>query len=212
VSILRYSRLLCASPFGFLPSFSLFFLCSKSAVYNLFREQGTEHDLALAGYTSTRYLSLGLTATKRFLIHLSVFLSHAVPFFLYLHGLHVFCIFVGMNGVKKKKKTQIHRPSDEFYALFYLGLYCEAHGENTKASLYMRQAVHTEYANSSTDRSGDYMTAVARVRERRELYSSCFVLLSEVMHEWPFFLTKYRTVRLFLSLCLQVHCMKRGWT
>jgi hypothetical protein len=54
-----------------------------------------------------------------------------------------------------------YRLSDDFYALFYLGLYCEARGEITKASEYMKQAVRTEYATSFGEK--DYMTAVARV-------------------------------------------------
>ena len=56
--------------------------------------------------------------------------------------------------------------SDEFYALLYLGLYCEGRQEMTKAEQYMRQAVHTEYAQNMGRR--DYMTDVARVR------SECF--------------------------------------
>ncbi|GAX11833.1 hypothetical protein FisN_20Lh112 [Fistulifera solaris] len=75
-------------------------------VYNLFRGEGTEHDLALAGHQSERL-------------------------------------------------------SDEFYALFYLGLYCEVRGEITKASEYMKQALQTEYATSVGEK--DYMTSVARV-------------------------------------------------
>ena len=55
------------------------------------------------------------------------------------------------------------RPSDEFYALFYLGLHCEARGETTKASQYMLEAIQSEYANSIG--RGDYMTSVARVRQ-----------------------------------------------
>lgn len=51
--------------------------------------------------------------------------------------------------------------ADEFYALFYLGLFAESRGEITKASHYMKQAVQTEYAK---DRGrGDYMTSCARV-------------------------------------------------
>lgn len=54
------------------------------------------------------------------------------------------------------------RASDEFYALLYLGLYAEARQDATKAENYMRQAVHTEYAQTVGRR--DYMTDVARVR------------------------------------------------
>ena len=51
--------------------------------------------------------------------------------------------------------------SDEFYALFYLGLYCESMGEYSKASNYVKAAVKSEYA---TGRGGaDYMTSCARV-------------------------------------------------
>ena len=51
--------------------------------------------------------------------------------------------------------------ADAFYALFYLGLYCEARGETSKAALYMSQAAATEYATGVG--RGDYMTACARV-------------------------------------------------
>ena len=51
---------------------------------------------------------------------------------------------------------------EEFYALFYLGLYCEAcRGETSKAENYMRQAVATSYAKGSG--SADYMVACAQV-------------------------------------------------
>jgi tetratricopeptide (TPR) repeat protein len=51
---------------------------------------------------------------------------------------------------------------EEFYALFYLGLYCEAcRNETSKAENYMRQAVATSYATGSG--AGDYMTSCARV-------------------------------------------------
>ncbi|CAB9505107.1 Inherit from NOG: expressed protein [Seminavis robusta] len=51
--------------------------------------------------------------------------------------------------------------ADEFYALFYLGLFCESRGETAKAANYMKQAVKTDYA---TNRGrGDYMTSCARV-------------------------------------------------
>lgn len=51
--------------------------------------------------------------------------------------------------------------ADEFYSLFYLGLFCESRGEMAKASNYMKQAVKTEYARGRG--SGDYMTSCARV-------------------------------------------------
>jgi len=50
---------------------------------------------------------------------------------------------------------------EEFYALFYLGLYCESRGEVGKAESYMRAAAGTSYAKGVG--IGDYMTAVARV-------------------------------------------------
>lgn len=53
------------------------------------------------------------------------------------------------------------KESDEFYALFYLGLYCESRGESGKAASYMKSAVATKYAQSTG--YGDYMTACARV-------------------------------------------------
>jgi rRNA pseudouridine-1189 N-methylase Emg1 (Nep1/Mra1 family) len=57
----------------------------------------------------------------------------------------------------------MRRPSDVFYALFYLGLFAEARGEATKAKHYMLQAVAAPYAVGTLGR-GDYMTTVARVR------------------------------------------------
>ena len=56
--------------------------------------------------------------------------------------------------------------SDEFYALLYLGLYCEGRNEMAKAEQYLRQAVHTDYAQTMGRR--DYMTDVARVREHAD--------------------------------------------
>mmetsp|Transcript_40628 Transcript_40628/g.84565 ORF Transcript_40628/g.84565 Transcript_40628/m.84565 type:complete len:230 (+) Transcript_40628:91-780(+) len=53
------------------------------------------------------------------------------------------------------------KPSDEFYSLFYLGLFAEARQERSKAEQYLRQSVHTQYALGSG--SADYMTDVARV-------------------------------------------------
>jgi len=51
--------------------------------------------------------------------------------------------------------------SDEFYSLFYLGLYCEARGQTEKAEAYMKAAVKTAYATSVG--VGDYMTSCAKV-------------------------------------------------
>ena len=84
------------------------------------------------------------------------------------------------------------KPPDEFYALFYLALYNDARGDNDKSLHYMRQALHTTYAqanNSDGDR-GDYMVAVARV-------SACCIQLNIVQNPnlrrrksplFPFFL------------------------
>ena len=49
--------------------------------------------------------------------------------------------------------------SEEFYSLFYLGLWCEAKGETMKAENYMRAAVNSAYGKGSND----YMTSVAKV-------------------------------------------------
>ncbi|KAL7496339.1 hypothetical protein ACHAWT_004536 [Skeletonema menzelii] len=51
--------------------------------------------------------------------------------------------------------------SDEFYSLFYLGLYCEIRGEMSKAEMYMKMAQRSRYATGVG--SGDYMSACARV-------------------------------------------------
>ena len=49
--------------------------------------------------------------------------------------------------------------SDEFYSLFYLGLWCESNKEAMKAENYMRAAVRSSYGQGAND----YMTNVARV-------------------------------------------------
>jgi hypothetical protein len=95
-----------------LPAHKLFLLVRvkinhQPFVYKLFRGEGTEQDLAMAGQTGNS--------------------------------------------------------ADEFYALFYLGLYCEARSETAKAASYMGQAVQTKYATTS---SRDYMIACARVHCR----------------------------------------------
>jgi hypothetical protein len=51
--------------------------------------------------------------------------------------------------------------TDEFYSLFYLGLYCEIRGESSKAETYMKAAVASKYAVGPG--AGDYMTSCARV-------------------------------------------------
>lgn len=69
----------------------------------------------------------------------------------------------------------MRRPSDAFYALFYLGLFAEARGESTKAEYYMLQAVAAPYAVGTLGR-GDYMTTVARVRAEIRVCVVCCVL------------------------------------
>ncbi len=49
--------------------------------------------------------------------------------------------------------------SDEFYSLYYLGLYCEAKGETSKAEMYLLQSIKTDYGRGSND----YMTSCAKV-------------------------------------------------
>jgi len=51
--------------------------------------------------------------------------------------------------------------SDEFYSLFYLGLYCEIRNETSKAEMYMKTAASSPYATGVG--SGDYMSACAKV-------------------------------------------------
>eukprot|EP00545_Synedropsis_sp_CCMP1620_P005870 CAMPEP_0119018230 /NCGR_PEP_ID=MMETSP1176-20130426/18872_1 /TAXON_ID=265551 /ORGANISM="Synedropsis recta cf, Strain CCMP1620" /LENGTH=242 /DNA_ID=CAMNT_0006972183 /DNA_START=81 /DNA_END=812 /DNA_ORIENTATION=+ len=51
--------------------------------------------------------------------------------------------------------------SDEFYSLYYLGLFCESRGETAKSASYMKAAVGTSYATGVG--AGDYMTSCARV-------------------------------------------------
>jgi hypothetical protein len=53
------------------------------------------------------------------------------------------------------------RMSDEFYSLFYLGLFCESRGEPSKAESYMRAAAKSQYAQGTG--SVDYMTACAKI-------------------------------------------------
>ena len=51
--------------------------------------------------------------------------------------------------------------ADEFYSLFYLGLFCESRGEPAKAASYMKHAAKTEYATGKG--RADYMTSCARI-------------------------------------------------
>jgi hypothetical protein len=140
----------------------------------------------------------------------------------------VYQLFKGLNGVTerdlamaglldaKKSNPPPKPPSDDFYALFYLALYNEARGNDSKSLHYMRQALHTAYAkanNSGTGGGGDYMVAVARVslcffvffctripfsprRSRRKKKSSfvCF-------NSWLFFVDiVYPRLRFFTSI------------
>jgi len=56
-------------------------------------------------------------------------------------------------------KGQTGSESDEFYSLFYLGLYCESRGETGKAEAYMKASASSAYGTGS----GDYMAACAKV-------------------------------------------------
>jgi hypothetical protein len=60
------------------------------------------------------------------------------------------------------------RPSEEFYSLFYLGLFNEARGEASKAENYMKSAVKSTYAKAVGSR--DYMVDCAKVR-----FDSCML-------------------------------------
>ncbi|KAL9180174.1 hypothetical protein ACHAXT_008144 [Thalassiosira profunda] len=51
--------------------------------------------------------------------------------------------------------------ADEFYSLFYLGLYCEARTEMTKAERYIKAAASSKYAVGPG--INDYMTSCAKV-------------------------------------------------
>ena len=57
--------------------------------------------------------------------------------------------------------TQKQSPGDEFYSLFYLGLYNDARGDMTKAEHYMKSAIQSKYAIKVG--SQDYMVDVAKV-------------------------------------------------
>lgn len=54
--------------------------------------------------------------------------------------------------------------SDEFYSLFYLGLYCEIRNDTTKAEQYMKSAASSAYASGAG--GGDYMSSCAKVHCR----------------------------------------------
>jgi len=78
----------------------------------------------------------------------------------------VYSLFQNENGVKEYDLCMAGLRStsaaDEFYSLFYLGLYCEIRNEEGKAEAYMRSAVASKYALGSND----YMVTCARVHCR----------------------------------------------
>lgn len=53
------------------------------------------------------------------------------------------------------------KASDEFYSLFYLGLFAEIRQENSKAEKYLLQSINTKYSQGFGQ--ADYMTSVAKV-------------------------------------------------
>eukprot|EP00566_Odontella_aurita_P037399 CAMPEP_0113539406 /NCGR_PEP_ID=MMETSP0015_2-20120614/7898_1 /TAXON_ID=2838 /ORGANISM="Odontella" /LENGTH=203 /DNA_ID=CAMNT_0000439077 /DNA_START=246 /DNA_END=857 /DNA_ORIENTATION=- /assembly_acc=CAM_ASM_000160 len=76
----------------------------------------------------------------------------------------VYSLFRGDGGVTEHDLFAAGHDSstsDEFYSLFYLGLYCESIGETGKASNYMRAAATSRYATGLG--SGDYMSSCAKV-------------------------------------------------
>lgn len=75
----------------------------------------------------------------------------------------VYSLFRGDGATEQDLASAGHSgsASDEFYALFYLGLYCESIGETSKAANYMKAAAATEYAKGRG--RADYMTDCARV-------------------------------------------------
>ena len=76
----------------------------------------------------------------------------------------VYSLFRGDNGTTEydlREAGHNGNSSDEFYSLFYLGLYCEIRGETSKAEMYMKMAERSRYATGVG--SGDYMSACARV-------------------------------------------------
>mmetsp|Transcript_28244 Transcript_28244/g.33437 ORF Transcript_28244/g.33437 Transcript_28244/m.33437 type:complete len:291 (+) Transcript_28244:21-893(+) len=75
----------------------------------------------------------------------------------------VYSLFRGDGLTEQDLATAGHSgsPSDEFYSLFYLSLFCESRGETGKAENYMRSAVKSSYSQGRG--AGDYMTSVAKV-------------------------------------------------
>ena len=78
----------------------------------------------------------------------------------------VYSLFQNENGIKESDLRMAGLRSksatDEFYSLFYLGLYCEIRNEEGKAEAYMRSAVASKYALGSND----YMVTCAKVHCR----------------------------------------------
>lgn len=67
----------------------------------------------------------------------------------------------GMMEYDLRKAGHEGNISDEFYSLFYLGLYCEIRNETTKAETYMKAAASSAYAMGNG--AGDYMSSCAKV-------------------------------------------------
>ena len=74
----------------------------------------------------------------------------------------IYSLFRDENGATEHDLLvagQSGSKSDEFYSLYYLGLYCEAKGETSKAEMYLLQSIKTDYGRGSND----YMTSCAKV-------------------------------------------------
>ena len=79
----------------------------------------------------------------------------------------VYSLFRNDDGATEydlREAGHVGNSSDEFYSLFYLGLYCEIRGEESKARMYMKMAERSKYATGVGN--GDYMSACARVHCR----------------------------------------------
>ena len=85
-------------------------------------------------------------------------LPHRLRLFNFVHG---YLITSLVDVLFSKQLVGTPSIADEFYSLFYLGLFCESRGEPIKAASYMKHATKTEYATGRG--SGDYMTSCARV-------------------------------------------------
>lgn len=75
----------------------------------------------------------------------------------------VYSLFRGDGATEYELRKAGHEGniSDEFYSLFYLGLYCEIRDETTKAESYMKAAASSTYASGNG--AGDYMSSCAKV-------------------------------------------------